>query len=76
MNMTITFVKVVLASAVMGMAAKGVYNFILPQAGSNFALLAAVLAGGLIYSVVIYFMRIREVQVLAGAVKERLGSYF
>jgi putative peptidoglycan lipid II flippase len=67
---------VVLASAIMGMAAKGAYNFILPQAGSNFALLAAVLAGGLIYSVVIYFMRIREGQVLAGAVKERLGSYF
>ncbi len=71
MNMATTFVKVVLASAIMGMAAKGAYNFILPQAGSNFALLAAVLAGGLIYSVVIYFMRIREVQVLVDAIKGR-----
>lgn len=71
MNMATTFVKVVLASAVMGMAAKGAYNFILPQAGSNFALLVAVLAGGLIYSVAIYFMRIREVQVLVAAIKGR-----
>ena len=76
MNMATTFVKVVLASAIMGMAAKGAYNFILPQAGSNFALLAAVLAGGLVYSVVIYFMRIREVQVLVDAGKRRLAGYF
>lgn len=75
MNILVTFARIVLASAVMGVSAWLVYRVLLAGAGMNKALILAVISGAVVYGVIIYFMRIREAEIIIDTVKARFKGY-
>lgn len=70
-EITISFIKIIGASLVMGLLAKLVFNILTLRGSQNIALMAAIGTGVVIYAVVIYFMKIEEVDVLIGLVKNK-----
>lgn len=73
-GITISFVKALGASLVMGLAAKLSFNGINAHASQNLALIAAIGVGAVVYGVMIYFMKIEEVDSLIGMVKGKIGD--
>lgn len=73
-HITISFVKILGASLVMGLIAKLAFNGINAHASQNLALIAAIGVGALVYFVMIYFMKIEEVDSLIGMVKGKIGD--
>ena len=73
-NISVSFVKILGASLVMGLIAKLAFNGINAHVSQNLALIAAIGVGAMVYAVMIYFMKIEEVDVLIGAVKKKLGD--
>ncbi|SHJ54388.1 putative peptidoglycan lipid II flippase [Anaerobranca californiensis DSM 14826] len=67
-----SFVKILAASLVMGAIAKLSYNTLLQVVGSNLALILAIGVGAGIYFILIYFMKIPEVDTMVMAVKKKL----
>ncbi len=74
-NTTISFIKILASSLVMGVVAYLVYNFLLSYFGSNLSLIISICIGALVYFVIIYFMRINEVDSLVDSAKKKLKSY-
>lgn len=73
MEVVVNVGKVSIASAIMGVAAKFVYDYLLVALASNtLALLSAIAVGALVYFVIIYFMRIRDVDIMVNAVKGKV----
>lgn len=70
-NISISFVKILGSSLVMGLVAKLAFNGINVSASQNLALISAIGVGALAYAVMIYFMKIEEVDVLIGVVKKK-----
>lgn len=73
-NIVNTLGKITLASAVMGVFAKFVFDFALPKVGNNWAFLAATVAGASLYGVMICFMKIKEVGIIIDEVKVMFGK--
>lgn len=73
-DITISFVKILGASLTMGFVAKLAFNGINARTSQNLALIAAIGVGAMVYGVIIYFMKIEEVDVLIGAVKKKIGN--
>lgn len=71
-HISISFVKILGASLVMGLVAKLAFNAIIGSTGQNLALIIAIGIGALVYGVMIYFMRIEEVDALVGMVKGKI----
>ncbi|RKD21939.1 putative peptidoglycan lipid II flippase [Caminicella sporogenes DSM 14501] len=71
-NITISFIKILCASLVMGLLAKLSYNNLLDSLNANLALIISITIGAIIYFVIIYFMKIEEVDVVINAVKKKL----
>lgn len=69
-----SFVKILCSSLIMGLVAIFTYNGVGTHVSQNLALIAAIVIGALVYSVIIYFMKIEEVDVLVGAVKKKIGK--
>ncbi|MEY8304572.1 polysaccharide biosynthesis C-terminal domain-containing protein [Anaerosalibacter bizertensis] len=71
-NIAISFIKVLCASLVMGVIARLLYDILLKNIGANLALIAAIIIGAVVYFVMIYFMKIDEVDSMIEAVKGKL----
>lgn len=72
-EVAVNVLKISTASAVMGVAAKMAYDYLVVVLESNmFALLSAIAVGAVVYFVIIYFMKIRDVDVMVNAVKVKV----
>lgn len=67
-----TFIKIIIASAIMGINAKFTYNYLITNISQNLSLIIAVGIGLLIYIIIISFVKIREVDTVIQAVKRKL----
>ena len=73
-QISISFIKIILASLVMGVLAKLSFDCLTTSLFSqNLALIVAVLVGAVSYFIIIYFMKIEEVDAISKAVKSRMG---
>lgn len=73
-NLSISFVKIIGASLVMGLIAKLSFNTMKGAVGQNISLVIAIGIGAVVYGVMIYFMKVEEVDVLVGMLKDKLGK--
>ena len=73
-DIVVSFVKILSVSLVMGLIAKLSFNELSNNLGQNLALLVSIGIGVLVYGLLIYFMRIKEVDTLVEVVKEKLGK--
>ncbi|MCA9766440.1 MAG: murein biosynthesis integral membrane protein MurJ [Carnobacterium sp.] len=71
-HITVSFIKIVGASFVMGLLAKLSFNGLINIIGQSLALIAAVGIGIFIYGIIIYFMKIKEVDVLVKILRKKL----
>ncbi|AZR73923.1 murein biosynthesis integral membrane protein MurJ [Anoxybacter fermentans] len=71
-HITISFIKVLCASLVMGLIAKISYNILLNYIGANLSLLTSIGIGAIVYFIIIYFMKIEEVDIIVIALKKKL----
>lgn len=71
-NITISFIKILCASLVMGTIAKVCYSILLNSINSNLSLILSIGIGAFTYFIIIYFMKIKEVDIIVSAVKNKL----
>lgn len=71
-GITISSVKILCVSLVMGLVARVSYAALLEHASGNLSLIGAIIIGAVVYFVMIYFMGIEEVDSMIGAVKVKL----
>lgn len=71
-NIIISFIKVITASAVMGVAAKLIYIALTKYISPSLSLMVSVGIGASVYFTVVYFMRIEELDDIVSAVKRNL----
>lgn len=72
-QISISFLKILFASLVMGGLAKFSFNYLTTSLSQNLSLLLAIGIGALSYFAIIYFMKIEDVDVIVGAIKKKLG---
>ncbi|MFZ7133090.1 MAG: murein biosynthesis integral membrane protein MurJ [Eubacteriales bacterium] len=72
-QISISFLKILFASLVMGLLSKMSFNYLTTSLSQNLSLLLAIGVGALLYFVIIYFMKIEDVDVIVGAIKKKLG---
>ncbi len=72
-QISISFVKILFASLIMGLLAKLSFNYLSANMFSqNLSLIIAIGIGILTYFIIIYFMKIDDVDVIVSAVKKKL----
>ena len=72
-QISISFLKILFASSIMGGLAKLSFNYLAASLSQNLSLLIAIGVGAVSYFVIIYFMKIEDVDVIVGAIKKKLG---
>jgi putative peptidoglycan lipid II flippase len=72
-QISISFLKILFASSIMGFLAKLSFNYLTASLSQNVSLLLAIGVGAVSYFVIIYFMKIEDVDVLVRAIKKKLG---
>jgi len=72
-QISISFMKILFASFGMGGLAKLSFNCLGTFLSQNFSLLMAIGIGAMSYFVIIYFMRIEEVDIFSVSIKKKLG---
>jgi putative peptidoglycan lipid II flippase len=75
-QITISFVKIMVASLTMGAIAKMSYNILLRSISANLSLIASIIVGAAVYFIIVYFMKIEEVDSIINAVKRKLKAVF
>lgn len=70
----VSFVKILVSSAGMGIAAYISYVFLVPRISRNLSLIISIFIGALVYSVIVYFIKIKEVDTLVDAAKKKLKT--
>lgn len=71
-SITISFIKILCASLVMGVIAKISYNALLNSINANLSLIFSIGIGAITYFIIIYFMKIEEVDVIVNAIKRKM----
>ncbi len=71
-RITISFIKVLCASLIMGILARLSYGALLKHISDNLALVVAIIIGAVVYFILIYFMGIEEVDNMIVALKNKL----
>jgi putative peptidoglycan lipid II flippase len=71
-RMTMSFTKIILASVVMALFAKTSFNYLTSTISLDLSLLIAVIIGAIVYFVIIYFMKIDDVEVIINAIKRKI----
>lgn len=71
-NISMPFVKITLASLVMGGSAKLLYEFLQPFAGLNLSLIAAILFAAGLYFALVSFMKIEDVDDLMAGLRRKI----
>lgn len=72
-QISISFLKILFASSLMGGLAKLSFNYFTASLSQNLSLLLAIGVGAVSYFVIIYFMKIEDVDVIFEAIKKKLG---
>lgn len=72
-QISISFLKILFSALIMGALSKVSFNYITGILSQNLSLIAAIALGAVVYFIVIYFMKIEDVDVIVGAIKKRLG---
>lgn len=70
-HITVSFIKILFASLIMAIVAKLSYSLLFNYTSANLALIAAIIIGAIVYFILIYFMRIEEVDSMINAVKKK-----
>ncbi len=74
-QISISFLKILFASLVMGFLAKLSFDYLIANILSqNISLLIAIAVGAVAYFIIIYFMKIEEVDAIINSIKRRLGE--
>lgn len=73
-KLTISFMKILIASCLMGAIAWGSYYFLKENININLALVITIVLGAAVYFVLIYFMKIEEVNVIISILKRKIGQ--
>lgn len=68
----ISFMKILSASLIMGVIAKLSFNYLTTFLSQILSLLIAIGFGAVSYFVIIYFMKIEDVDIIVGAIKKKL----
>jgi len=74
-NIVISFIKIMVSSLVMGVVTKFIYDLLLSYFSGNLSLIISICIGALVYFVIIFFIRIDEVDSLVYSAKKKLKSY-
>ncbi|MDW7669666.1 MAG: murein biosynthesis integral membrane protein MurJ [Bacillota bacterium] len=72
-QISVSFLKILFASLVMGGLAKLSFNYLTSSLSQNISLLLAIGVGAVSYFIIIYFMKIEDVDVIVGAIKKKFG---
>jgi len=72
-QISISFLKILFASLVMGFFSKTSFNYLTASLSQNLSLLLAIGVGAVTYFVIIYFMKIEDVDVIVGVIKKKFG---
>lgn len=72
-KVSISFLKIFLASLIMGLLSKTSFNYLITILSQNISLLIAIGIGATSYFVIIYFMKIEDVDVIAALIKKKLS---
>lgn len=72
-NITISFVKILIASLLMGLLAKLCFNYLISMLSQNLSLIVSVGLGALVYFILIYLFRLEEMDWAIGLVKGKLA---
>lgn len=75
-SITISFMKILVSSLLMGGVSYIVYDLLLSYISSNLSLILSIVIGALIYFITIYFMKVEEVNSLVCAAKKKLYSQY
>lgn len=70
-HITISSIKILCASLIMGVVAKLSYDVLLKYIGANLSLILAIIIGAVVYFFLIYCMGIEEVDSMISAVKKK-----
>ncbi|SHE81616.1 murein biosynthesis integral membrane protein MurJ [Caloramator proteoclasticus] len=70
-DISISFIKITVASIIMGAVAKISYNVLVGVISKNLSLICSIIIGGMVYFVVILFMKIKEVDEIVLKMKQR-----
>lgn len=71
-TISLSFIKIVIASLVMGVLSRIVYNLLLNTISLLFSLLIAVILGTVLYSIFIYLLKIKEMDQIVNEIKGKL----
>ncbi|MGB7604378.1 MAG: murein biosynthesis integral membrane protein MurJ [Lutisporaceae bacterium] len=72
-SISISFIKVLCASLIMGLMAKLTYNYLATIISPNLSLLISIGIGAVVYFATIYFMKIEDVDIVINAIKRKIG---
>ncbi|MBB6216378.1 putative peptidoglycan lipid II flippase [Anaerosolibacter carboniphilus] len=72
-QISISFLKILFASLLMGFFSKMSFNYLTTSLSQNLSLLIAIGVGAVSYFGIIYFMKIEDVDAIVGAIKKKLG---
>lgn len=64
-------IKILISSLLMGIVTKLIFNILCVTINSNLALIIAIIIGGIIYFIIIYFMKINEVEKIVSYLRIR-----
>lgn len=70
-HITITLIKVLCASLVMGIIAKLSYSILLKYISANLSLILTIIIGALVYFTLIYYLEVEEVNNIIAAIKKK-----
>lgn len=70
-NITIVFLKTLVVSIIMGGIARYSFNKLLNHLNENLALIISIMIGTITYFVIIYFMKIDDIDVIVRAIKKK-----
>lgn len=72
-HIAVSFSKILLASLAMGFISKLSYSFLVTSLSENLSLVFAIGVGTVSYFMIVYFMKIEDVDVIIGAIRKRFG---
>lgn len=73
-NTTISFIKILVSSLGMGVVAYLAYDLLLSYISRNLSLIISICVGVVVWFVIVYFMKIEEVDTLVNAAKKKLKA--
>lgn len=73
-HISLSFIKILLASTIMGIVALLTYNYLQGLIGLSISLLLAIAFSGAVYFVIIFFMKIEDVDVIVDLVKNKIKT--